>query len=59
MIPILAAVALDGWHHLATDDESWFFLSYSQRRMWTLIRDDVATNPKHDIRTTKFIFTVI
>jgi hypothetical protein len=59
MIPILAAVAHDGWHHLVTGDESWFFLSYSPRRMWTLSRDDVATKPKHDICTQKFMFTMI
>jgi hypothetical protein len=27
--------------------------------MWTLSRDDVATKPKHDIRTQKFMFTVV
>jgi hypothetical protein len=59
MIPILAAAAHDGWHHLATGDEFWFFLFYSPRRMGTLSRDDVATKPKHDIRTQKFMFTVI
>jgi hypothetical protein len=59
MIPILAAAAHDGWHHLVTGDESWFFLFYSPRRIWTLSRYDVATKPKHDIRTQKFMFTVI
>jgi hypothetical protein len=33
MIPILAAAAYDGRHHLVTGDRSWFFLSYSLRRM--------------------------
>jgi hypothetical protein len=59
MILILAAAAHDRCHHLVTGDESWFFLSYFPRRMWTLSRDDVDTKPKHDIRTQKVMFTVI
>jgi hypothetical protein len=58
-IPILAPAAHDEWHHLVTGDESWFFLSYSPLRMWTLSRDDVAPNPKDDIRTETFMFPVI
>jgi hypothetical protein len=58
MIPILVAAAHDGWHHLVTGDESWFVLSYSPRWMWVLSRDYVATKPKHDIHTQKFMFTV-
>jgi hypothetical protein len=27
--------------------------------MWIFSRDDVATKPKHNIRTQKFMFTVI
>jgi hypothetical protein len=57
-IPILAAAAHDGWHHLVTRDESWLFLSYPLRGMWTLSQDDVATKLKHDIHTQKFVFTV-
>jgi hypothetical protein len=59
MIPILTAATRDGWRHPVISVESWFFLSYSQRRMWTRTRDDVATKPKHDIHTTKFMFTVL
>jgi hypothetical protein len=59
MIPILAAAAHDESHHLVTGDEYWFFLSYSPGHMWTLSRGDVATEPKHDIRTQTFMFTVI
>jgi hypothetical protein len=59
MITILAAAPHEGWHHLVTRDESWFFLSSSPRRIWTLSRDYVVTKPKHDIHTQKFIFTVI
>jgi hypothetical protein len=59
MIPILAAGAHDGWHHLVTEGESCFSLSYSPCRMWTLSRDHVPTKPKHDVCTQKFLFTVI
>jgi hypothetical protein len=59
MVPVLTAAARDGEHHLVTEDESWFFLSYSPRRMWTLGRDDVATKPRYDVHTKKFMRTLI
>jgi histone-lysine N-methyltransferase SETMAR len=59
MILVLTAAARDGWHHLVTRDESWFFLSYCLRRMWTRTRDDVATKPRSDIHTKKSMFTVL
>jgi hypothetical protein len=58
VIPILAAAGHDWWHHLGTGDESWFFLSYSPYRMWTLSRNDVATKPNHHLCTQKFMFTM-
>jgi hypothetical protein len=33
MLPFLHAAEHDGWHHLVTDDESWFFFDTSPRRM--------------------------
>jgi hypothetical protein len=47
----LHAAERDGWHHLVTGDESWFFFNTFSRRMWTLSRDDVMTKPKHDIQS--------
>jgi hypothetical protein len=58
MLLVLEAAVKDGWH-LITGDESWFFLSYSPRRMWTLARDEVVIKPRGDIQTAKFMFTVI
>jgi hypothetical protein len=49
----------DGWHHLITGDESWFFFDTSPRRMWILSRDDVATKPRQQIQSKKFMFTII
>jgi predicted transcriptional regulator len=43
MIAVLLSAEKDGWHLLVTRNESWFFLSYSPRRMWTLKRDDIAS----------------
>jgi hypothetical protein len=59
MIPILTAAADDGWYYLVTGNESWFFLSYSPHRTWTLSRADVATKPEHAIRANKFMSTAI
>jgi hypothetical protein len=35
------------------------FFNTLPRRMWTLSRDDVATKPRHDIQSKKFMFTII
>jgi histone-lysine N-methyltransferase SETMAR len=59
MILVLTAAARDGWHHLVTGDESWFFFTYSPRRMWILTRDDMATKRRPDIHTKKSMFTVL
>jgi hypothetical protein len=58
-LPFLHAVKRDGWHHLLTGDESWFFFNTSPRRVWTLSKDDVVTKPRHDIESQKFMFTII
>jgi histone-lysine N-methyltransferase SETMAR len=59
MIPVLEAAVKDGWHHLVTVNESWFFLSDWQCRIWTLAKDEVVTKPRRDIQAAKFMFTVI
>jgi histone-lysine N-methyltransferase SETMAR len=59
MISVLTSTARDGWHHFVTRDESWFFVTHTARRMWTLTRADVATKLKHDIHMKKFMFTVM
>jgi hypothetical protein len=33
MLPLLYAAQRDAWHHIMTDDEFWFFLDPSPRRM--------------------------
>jgi hypothetical protein len=59
MISDLEASLQDGWRSLITGDEAWSFLSQSPRRMWSGARDNVATIVKGDIRTTKFMFTIM
>jgi hypothetical protein len=59
MILVLTAAARDGWHHLIIGDESWLFLSYSLRRMWTVTREGVAAKPRPDIHTKNSMLTVL
>jgi hypothetical protein len=59
MMVVLLSAQKDGWQHLVTGYESWFFLSYSTCRMWTLRRDDVASKPRRQIQMTKFMFTIM
>jgi hypothetical protein len=59
MLPFLHAAELDGWHHLMTGDESWFFFNTSPRRMWTLSRDYVIAKPRLDIQSKTFMFAII
>jgi hypothetical protein len=33
MFPFLYAAERDGWHHFVTDDELWFLLNISPRRI--------------------------
>jgi hypothetical protein len=33
MLPVLHTAERDNWYHLVTNDESWFFLNISSRRM--------------------------
>jgi hypothetical protein len=53
MLPFLYTAERDGWHHLVTGDESWFFFDPSPHRMWTLSRDDMATKPRQQIHSKK------
>jgi hypothetical protein len=59
MLRLLLAAQRDGWHHLVTGDESWFFFDTSPRRTWTLSRDEVATKARQQIQSKKFMFTII
>jgi hypothetical protein len=56
MLPFLYAAEHDGWHHLVTGDESWFFFNTSPRRMWILSKDDVVTKSRLDIQSKKSCF---
>jgi hypothetical protein len=59
MIVVSLSAQKDGWHHVVTRDEPLSFLSDSPRRMWTLTWDDVASKPRWEIRTAKFMFTLM
>jgi hypothetical protein len=59
ILPFLHAVERDSWHHLVTDDESWFSLNLSPRRTWALSRDDVITKLRHDIQSKTIMFTIM
>jgi hypothetical protein len=59
MLPLLEEAAQEGWKHFVTGDESWFFLSRSPQRMWSLTRDDVATKVRPNIQTKKIMFTIM
>jgi hypothetical protein len=59
MLPYLEAARNDGWKHFVTGDESWFFLTTGPRRMWALSKDDVATKPRTEIQSKKFMFTIM
>jgi hypothetical protein len=43
VVPFVHVAESDEWHHLVTNDESWFFLDILPYRMWTLSRDDLVT----------------
>jgi hypothetical protein len=59
MLPFVYTAQSDGWHHLVTCDESWFFFNTSPHRMWILSRNDMATKTRFDIQGKKFMFAII
>jgi hypothetical protein len=59
MLSFLYAAQRDGWHYPVTGDEPWFVFNTSLRRMWTLSTDDIATKPRLNIQTRKFMFAII
>jgi hypothetical protein len=59
ILSFLLTAERDSWHHLVTGNESWFFFDISPRRTWTLSRDDMATKPRQQIQSKKFMFTII
>jgi hypothetical protein len=58
ILRLLHAAQRDRWHDLVTGHESWFFFDISPRQMWILSRDDVATKPRQQIQSKKFMFTI-
>jgi hypothetical protein len=50
MFPVLHAGERDGWLHLVTGDESWFFFNMSLHGVWILSRDDMVIKPRQNIQ---------
>jgi hypothetical protein len=59
MLLFLHAVERDGWRHLMSGDESWFFFHTSQHCVWILSRDDVVTKPSLDVQRREFMSTIV
>jgi hypothetical protein len=59
MLSYLRAAQNDGWQHLVTGDESWFFFDTSPCRMWTLSKDDITTKSRQQIQSKKCLVTII
>jgi hypothetical protein len=59
MLPFLYAPQRDGWDHLVTGNESWFFFNPLPRRTWTRSRDDVAIKLRLDSQSKKFMLAII
>jgi hypothetical protein len=59
MLPYLEKAASQNWRRIVTGDESWFYLSQLPSRMWSLARDNVATNVRNDFQSQKIMFTIM
>jgi hypothetical protein len=59
MLPYLRGAQNDGWQHLVTGDESWFFFGISPRRMLTLSRDHMATKARRQIQSKNSMFPIL
>jgi hypothetical protein len=59
MIPDGEAERKDGWRHLVTGDESWFFLLFGPRQTWILAKDEMPRKTRTDIKSKRFMFAIM
>jgi histone-lysine N-methyltransferase SETMAR len=58
LLAILEEAQSTGFRQFVTGDESWIYLSYASRAVWTISQDKVPTREKQKISTKKFMPTV-
>jgi hypothetical protein len=57
LLEILEEAQSTGFRQLVTGDESWIYLSYAPRAVWTISQDEVPTREKQTISTKMFMLT--
>lgn len=58
MLQELRTFQKEGFHHIITGDESWFYLRYFHQFMYTDSKENVPKIPKRMISDTKFMYTI-
>lgn len=58
MLEALLKFQKEGYHHIITGDESWFYLRYFHRFIYAQSREKVENIPKRLISEPKFMFTI-
>jgi histone-lysine N-methyltransferase SETMAR len=59
LLPLLERMEKSNFHHIVTGDESWFTLELQQSAKWSTSGEDVPQRVRQQIRTRKFMLTVI
>ena len=55
LIEILKVSKRKGFHRTITGDESWFFLSYDHKHIWSLSRENLPEIIDTKINTLKYM----
>ena len=58
LLDILKVSKRKGFHRIITGDESWFFLSYDHKHMWSQSRDNLPEIIDTKIDTIKYMVTI-
>ena len=58
LLDILTTNKRKGFHRIITGDESWFFLSYDHKHMWSLSRENLPEIIDTKIHTKKYMVTI-
>jgi histone-lysine N-methyltransferase SETMAR len=59
LLPTLIAHEKNKFQRFVTGDENWFTLEFHHSTKWSLSRDDVPQKVKQQIRTPKFMLTLV
>ena len=59
LLDVLRVQKRKGFHRILTGDESWFYLQYDHKHVWSISKEEVPERVSQKIQTKKIMLTVI